>query len=283
MTFNDSYIDYDKRSDEIYALVNNGMSRDAVAKKFNYSNIRSMDQLMRRRGYKIINNKYVKEDNHPSICTVSAKTERLMYKLNEAAKEKKELTETQLRNWGFENRQQLNDYLKEEGVKFDPINKIYYAVPKIRNNGTPASSQYSSSPYYNSSGTFQSADARLTSSQSSEFQPSASQSHISKTPELSSEPKNISDFFPFIQFLYDNKYIFDNIIREKSEGTPQTFNIPGKCVQKTFNLNCHLATLINNFADEHCLRHKQVIESAVVEYLEKYGYIKQVEGILHRE
>ena len=62
----------------------------------------------------------------------------------------------------------------------------------------------------------------------------------------------------------------------------QKGGVTGKCVQKTFHLNRNLACLINEFADEHGMRHKQVVEAAVVEYLEKYGYLRQVELIKHR-
>ena len=79
MITTDEYIDYDRRADEIFELINNGMSRDQVAKKFNYENIRSMDQLMRRRGYRVVKNKYVKADKEkPAVCKLPLRTEKLM-------------------------------------------------------------------------------------------------------------------------------------------------------------------------------------------------------------
>lgn len=79
MITTDEYIDYDRRADEIFELINNGMTRDQVAKKFNYENIRSMDQLMRRRGYRVVKNKYVKAGKEkPSICKLPLRTEKLM-------------------------------------------------------------------------------------------------------------------------------------------------------------------------------------------------------------
>ena len=38
------------------------------------------------------------------------------------------IDEKQLERWGFHTRQQLNDFMKEEGIKYDPINQIYHIV-----------------------------------------------------------------------------------------------------------------------------------------------------------
>lgn len=243
-----SYVEYDRRADEIYSLINNGMSREQVANRFNYDNIRSMDQLMRRRGYRVVNNRYVKEEKQKVVCKISARTEKIMDALNKAIKNGEEPTDIEIRRWGFEDRQNLNSYLKEEGVNYDPLNKIYYIVSKEEGNTESLNLQ----------------------------------THVQTSPNLSGVPEKVSDFLPFLRFLYDNKEIFDNMIKDNRELKPHIVNIPGKCIQKTFHINRNLAYLINNFADENSMRYKQVVEAAVVEYLEKYGYFKQIGEIKHR-
>ena len=415
MITTDEYIDYDRRADEIFELINNGMTRDQVAKKFNYENIRSMDQLMRRRGYRVVKNKYVKADKEkPSICKLPLRTEKLMDALNKSVKDGTEISDANLNRWGFENRQQLNDHMKAEGVKFDPLNKRYYIVPKgmddsaishesdigpcfanekiailkeenrreaeakkrlaaegntsqvspqanagisssfqtsagsngavqtsFNNNGTVHSSVSTSEaassslnnngiikPTVMSSGTIHSqfhgggnVPSHAIINSSAGNQPSANaqmstnaqtsvNAQISANAQTSSNPSYFSnknntravagtydtsglveqshtpekkeDFLPFIHFLYNNKNIFDYMINLKNQGKPFTINIPGKCVQKTFHINYNLACLINRFADEHGMKYKQVIEAAVVEYLNKYGYSDDLYEIINR-
>lgn len=435
MITTDEYIDYDRRADEIFELINNGMTRDQVAKKFNYENIRSMDQLMRRRGYRIVKNKYVKANKEkPSICKLPLRTEKLMDALNKSVKDGTEISEANLNRWGFENRQQLNDHMKAEGVKFDPLNKRYYIVPKgmddsaishesdfgpcfanekiailkeenrreaeakkrladgenkakaslqsndgissslqtsagsngaiqtsfnnngsvpssvstngalqtsFNNNGSLQSSVSTSgaassslnnngiikptvmssgtihsqfhgggnvpSPAINNSsaGSQPSANAQMSTNvqtstnakMSSNAQPSQNPSYFSNKNntravagtydtsglgEQSDTPEKMEDFLPFIHFLYNNKNIFDYMVNLKNQGKPFTINIPGKCVQKTFHINYNLACLINRFADEHGMKYKQVIEAAVVEYLNKYGYGDDLYDIINR-
>lgn len=435
MITTDEYIDYDRRADEIFELINNGMTRDQVAKKFNYENIRSMDQLMRRRGYRVIKNKYVKADKEkPAVCKLPLRTEKLMDALNKSVKDGTEISEANLNRWGFENRQQLNNHMKAEGVKFDPLNKRYYIVPKgmddsaishesdfgpcfanekiamlkeenrreaeakkrlaaegntsqvspqanagisssfqtsagsngavqtsfnnngsvpssvstngafqtsFNNNGTVHSSVSTSEaassslnnngiikPTVMSSGTIHSqfhgggnvpshaiinssagnqpsANAQMSTNAqtsvnaqiSANAQTSSNPSYFSNKNntravagtydtsglgEQSDTPEKMEDFLPFIHFLYNNKNIFDYMINLKNQGKPFTINIPGKCVQKTFHINYNLACLINRFADEHGMKYKQVIEAAVVEYLNKYGYSDDLYEIINR-
>lgn len=435
MITTDEYIDYDRRADEIFELINNGMTRDQVAKKFNYENIRSMDQLMRRRGYRIVKNKYVKASKEkPSICKLPLRTEKLMDALNKSVKDGTEISEANLNRWGFENRQQLNDHMKAEGVKFDPLNKRYYIVPKgmddsaishesdfgpcfvdeklamlkeenrreaeakrrladgenasqvspqanagissslqtsagsngavqtsFNNNGAVPSSVSTNgafqtsfnnnsslqssvstsgaassslnnngiikptvmssgtihsqfhgggnvpSPAINNSsaGSQPSANAQMSTNvqtstnakMSSNAQPSQNPSYFSNKNntravagtydtsglgEQSDTPEKMEDFLPFIHFLYNNKNIFDYMVNLKNQGKPFTINIPGKCVQKTFHINYNLACLINRFADEHGMKYKQVIEAAVVEYLNKFGYGDDLYDIINR-
>ena len=305
---------YDKMAEEIYTLVNKGMTREQAAVKFNYENIRSMDQLMRRRGYKVFNNKYVKDERNNKICVISVKAERIMNELNKAEREKIEITGTQLHRWGFDSRQQLNDYMRKEGVGFDPINKQYYVVPTnelARSHDILCNKQHTESnnaqlsskenlangTLSETSDTLQKNNVQSKSivSESSQYTVSANEQihkdvksdalQMLEKPDASEHtevPHDISDLLPFIQFLYNHRDVFNDMIQEKNEFKPHTVTIPGKCVQKTFHLNRNLACLINEFADEHGMRHKQVVEAAVVEYLEKYGYLRQVELIKHR-
>lgn len=429
MVTTDEYIDYDRRADEIFELINNGMSRDQVAKKFNYENIRSMDQLMRRRGYRVVKNKYVKADKEkPSICKLPLRTEKLMDALNKSVKDGTEISDANLNKWGFENRQQLNDHMKAEGVKFDPLNKRYYIVPKgmddsaishesdfgpcfvdeklamlkeenrreaeakrrlaagenavqtgshanvgissslqpsagsngavqtsFNNNGSVPSSVNTNGAFqtsFNNNGSVQpsvstsgaalsssnnntaikstvissgtihsqlhsyanvnspvinnssagnqalsyaqtSANAQMSANAQTSQNPSyfSNKNNTQATTgtydtsglgEQSDTPEKMEDFLPFIHFLYNNKNIFDYMINIKNQGKPFTINIPGKCVQKTFHINYNLACLINRFADEHGMKYKQVIEAAVVEYLNKFGYGDDLYDIINR-
>lgn len=415
MITTDEYIDYDRRADEIFELINNGMTRDQVAKKFNYENIRSMDQLMRRRGYRVIKNKYVKADKEkPAVCKLPLRTEKLMDALNKSVKDGTEISDATLIRWGFQTRQQLNDYMKSEGVKFDPLNKRYYILPKnmddsatsyesdfgpcnanekiamlkeenrkeaeskrrldagenasqvipqanagmssflqalagsngavqtsFNNNGSVTSSVNTNGalqrsfnnngiikPTVMSSGTIHSqfhgggnvpspaiinssagnqpsANAQMSTNAqtsvnaqiSANAQTSSNPSYFSNKNntravagtydtsglgEQSDTPEKMEDFLPFIHFLYNNKNIFDYMVNLKNQGKPFTINIPGKCVQKTFHINYNLACLINRFADEHGMKYKQVIEAAVVEYLNKFGYGDDLYEIINR-
>lgn len=337
MITTDEYIDYDRRAEEIFDLINNGMTRDQVAKKFNYENIRSMDQLMRRRGYRIVNNKYVKADKEkPAVCKLPLRTEKLMDALNKSVKDGTEISDTTLIRWGFQTRQQLNDYMRSEGVKFDPLNKRYYILPKNMDDSATSyesdfgpcnaneriamlkeenrkeaeakrrladvenASQVSPQAQLNSNGTVpvhitnhgDDGNRTVNENQTSTHPIHTSNEKSSQdndlpydsliTGEQSDLPEKIEDFFPFINFLYNNKSIFDYMIRIKNEGKPFSITIPGKCVQKTFHINFNLACLINRFADEHGMKYKQVVEAAVVEYLNKYGYGDVLYEIINR-
>ena len=244
----DSYIDYERRAKEIFKKIDNGMTREQAAKKYGYENVRSMDQLMRRRGYKVCNGKYVKEEKKRELCVVSPRSEKLMNALNAIAQSGDSIDEKQLERWGFHTRQQLNDFMREEGIKYDPINQIYHIVAKEQEVS----------------------------------QENRQTIHTTEIPMFTETPEKIEDYLPFLAFLYDNKAIFDDMIKDKAENKPPVPNIPGKCHQKTFHINSNLACLINQFADAHGIKYKNVVEAAVIQYLEKYGYEDKVAQILHR-
>ena len=244
----ETYIDYERRANEIFKNIEKGMTREQVAKKYGYENVRSMDQLMRRRGYKVCDGKYVKEEKKRELCVVSPRSEKLMNALNAITQSGGSINEKQLERWGFDTRQQLNDFMKEEGIKYDPINQLYHIVTKEQ--------EVSKENYQTIQET--------------------------KIPVLPETPEKVEDYLPFLEFLYDNKAIFDDMVKDKAENKPPVLNIPGKCHQKTFHINSNLACLINQFADERGIRYKNVIETAVIQYLEKYGYADKVAQILHR-
>ena len=228
--------------------IEKGMTREQVAKKYGYENVRSMDQLMRRRGYKVCDGKYVKEEKKRELCVVSPRSEKLMNALNAITQSGGSINEKQLERWGFDTRQQLNDFMKEEGIKYDPINQLYHIVTKEQ--------EVSKENYQTIQET--------------------------KIPVLPETPEKVEDYLPFLEFLYDNKAIFDDMVKDKAENKPPVLNIPGKCHQKTFHINSNLACLINQFADAHGIKYKNVVEAAVIQYLEKYGYEDKVAQILHR-
>lgn len=244
----ETYVDYDRRANDIYENIGKGMTREQVAKQYGYENVRSMDQLMRRRGYKVVNGKYIKEEKKRELCVVSLRSEKLMDALNAITQSGGTVTDKQLERWGFDTRKQLFDFMRNEGIKFDPINRCYNIVPKEQSaaqNGQPAV-------------------------------------QVTESPMLTETPTKIEDYLPFLAFLYENKAIFDDMVKDKANNKPPVVNIPGKSHQKTFHINSNLACLINQFADEHGIKYKNVIEAAAMQYLEKYGYADRVQEILHR-
>lgn len=92
-----------EKIDKILELINQGKSRDEVAKEFGYSNINSLSKFMKRNGYKTENGKYILEDNSCKTSVMqkedvkqkenSCNTESNKYKTNVSQDEYRETIE----------------------------------------------------------------------------------------------------------------------------------------------------------------------------------------------
>lgn len=99
-----------------------------------------------------------------------------------------------------------------------------------------------------------------------------------------SKLNSINKYISLLEFLWESREKLLKIIDSiKDENRIRIFNIPGKGKTKSIFLSDNLADLMSAFCQEHSLSQRQGYETALVEYLMKYGYQNNVNQLLYSQ
>ncbi len=95
------------------------------------------------------------------------------------------------------------------------------------------------------------------------------------------EQDDINKYIPFIKFLYEKRnkmYQFLNGVKE--DGKIPRYALPGIARTKAIYMNDTVARLIADFSREKNITQREIVETALIEFLQKYGYKAEIQTIL---
>lgn len=92
---------------------------------------------------------------------------------------------------------------------------------------------------------------------------------------------DIDAYIPFIRFLYEKRDDMYQILSGvKEDGTIPRYVVPGLVRTKAIYMSDMVAKLISEFSKEKNVTQREVMEGALIEYLQKYGFKREVESLL---
>jgi hypothetical protein len=95
------------------------------------------------------------------------------------------------------------------------------------------------------------------------------------------EENDINKYISFIKFLYEKRnemYKFLNGVKE--DGKIPRYALPGIARTKAIYMNDTVARLIADFSREKNVTQREIVEAALIEFLQKYGYKAEIQTIL---
>lgn len=95
-------------------------------------------------------------------------------------------------------------------------------------------------------------------------------------------PEGFGEYLPFLRYLYQNRDgLYQLLTGTRDDGIIPRYAIPGDVKTKAIYMSDMVAKLAVEFCKEKNLSQREVMEGALLEYLMKYGFKREVDGLLN--
>ena len=94
-------------------------------------------------------------------------------------------------------------------------------------------------------------------------------------------PEDVQEYLPFIRFLYEKRDdVYQLLTGVKEDGKIPRYAVPGLVRTKAIYMSDMIARLTAEFSKEKNVTQREIVEAALVEYLQKYGFKNEIEALL---
>ena len=94
-------------------------------------------------------------------------------------------------------------------------------------------------------------------------------------------PDDIGEYLPFIRFLYEKRDdIYHLLTGVKEDGKIPRYAVPGLVRTKAIYMSDMIAKLAGEFSKEKNVTQREIMEAALIEYLQKYGFKREIDTLL---
>jgi hypothetical protein len=252
----------DKRLIEIQSAIASGETREDVAKRLGYKTWKGLDIYMRRKG--MMWNSRQKVYYNPSDYDFgSLKTSRvpgeqppkiaaIISMFGESGADPMQIA---LRN-GFKDHREMASYMSARGYtwSFDENN---YVKTYKNSNGKQDNKDSAKSESYMTGGESDKSDSANAAGSN-----------------------GLSRYAPLLELILKNKDKFYEFLQSSSETIPR-YVVPGISRTKSFYMSDKLSSLVAEFSTKFNISQKEIIETALIEFLKKYSFEEEVEHMLH--
>lgn len=233
-------------------------NRDEVARELNYKSYKSLDMYMRRRNFhfdpkqqQYIPAKLVSKPPERSVSVTYApkRAETIMAAFEEADADPRTIAQ----NAGFDSHKDMADYMKSKGFEWS-IHKNNYvqSVGYIEPLHEEPEEESSAEP--------------------------------GQQPDLKgASTEGIEEYVPFLRFLYEKRdEVYNLLTGVREDGKLPRYAVPGLVRTKAIYMSDLIAKLTAEFSEEKNITQREIVEAALIEYLQKYGFKQEVESLLRK-
>lgn len=228
-------------------------TRHEVAKEMNYKTYKSLDMFMRRRNFHFdpkqqqyipANHVNKRPERSVSVTYAPKRAEAIMTAFEEENADPRTIAQ----NAGFESHKDMADYMKSKGFEWsihknNYVESVGYIEPLHEETETKP-------PQPNLQG---------------------------------ATAEEIEEYVPFLRFLYEKRdevYTLLSGIRE--DGKLPRYAVPGLVRTKAIYMSDLIAKLTAEFSEEKNITQREIVEGALIEYLQKYGFKQEVDSLLKK-
>ncbi|SPF51898.1 conserved hypothetical protein [Candidatus Desulfosporosinus infrequens] len=96
--------------------------------------------------------------------------------------------------------------------------------------------------------------------------------------------EGIDEYLPFLRFLYEKRdEVYQLLSGTKEDGKIPRYALPGLVRTKAIYMSDMIAKLAGEFSREKNVTQREIMEAALVEYLQKYGFKREIEALLKNQ
>ena len=222
-------------------------TRNEVAEKLNYKTWKSLDMYMRRKNfiYDSSQEQYVPVETRKKKekeYNLRSAPDKVRKVIEAFAKENPDPKEI-AKQEGFSNHKEMAEYMKVKGFEWNVYRNNYIKITGFKENGIDI--------------------------------------ELQERDDETIEESSVAEFIPFIKFLYDKREkVYQIIDGVREDGMIPKYAIPGHSRSKAVYMSDKLANAVGDFSKEKNVTQREIMETALVEYLQKYGFKQEVEALL---
>ena len=222
-------------------------TRDEAAVELGYKNYRGMDQYMRRKNF-VFDDKqmqYIPAINRVSDLKIDPKSYAPTKVVSIISAFENENADPKViaKQAGFKDHKEMAEYMKNKGYEWNAYKNNYLkAVGKVEEE---------------------------------EAEP------LEAKPTREDLPDDIGEYLPFIRFLYEKRDdIYHLLTGVKEDGKIPRYAVPGLVRTKAIYMSDMIAKLAGEFSKEKNVTQREIMEAALIEYLQKYGFKREIDTLL---
>ena len=240
------------KAEKIKAILeglDSGKSREDLAVSLGYKDWRGIDVLMRRDGYVYKNDRYVLPKENEPYQPEAFMPEPVRIVLQELKMGEKDFSAIATKA-GFKNRSDLTTYMKAQGWLWSSAEGTY--IKDSYNGEKP------------------------------DVEPIDEQELESEVPTVEAMV-GLERFLPLLEYLEDHKDQLEHLLQTTDSKQIPHYNFQGgNTITKSVSMNSNLDQLIRDFSSEMGVSQRVIFEAALIQFMERYGYGRQVKTLLHR-
>jgi len=247
--------DPEERVEAIKAGLKEGKTRKEIAAELGYTNWRGMDTFMRRRDYRWDGEFYIPKDWVPGRGRdiLPSRVRQVVENLEGENPDPMEAA----KKAGFRDMQEMADYMGEMGYVWSADLKRY--IPKEESEGKEVVPK----------------ETRKEDTEE-ETTPGPVEAEGNGLGEL-------EKYIPLLEFLASNQSELEEILKNghaKQNGQIARYTVPGAGKSKTIYMSERTVDLLERFCDSRGMSQRELVETALIQFLLDNGYESEVEKAL---
>lgn len=242
---------YNEKVEYILQELGKGRSREDLAVEYDYSNYKSLDIYLRRRGFRYDSEKgnYVPDLPEEEVVVpknANSKVTLIITMFTKEDADPKEIAESA----GFDDHIEMANYMQRKGYIWSTTQKNYRPA---KNKGVEEEKEDGSGP---------------------------KSSEVLAEKEEMLQSSSLQKFIPLLEKLQQKEEELFALVDGTSDGILKKYSVPGQSMTKSIYMSKSLANFLEEFSDVKNLSQREIVEAALVEYLKKNGFKTEMETLL---
>lgn len=255
---------YTKKVKEILSRLDAGETREEIADSYSYSSWKSLDVYMRRKGFRYDGEGYVPDEpEEKSVVPENASSkEALIISLFESEKDPRSIA----KQTGFSDHRELADFMKKRGYSWSSSDENYLQEESSARKEKKVTSE-------------------TTVAEEKEAQMQAEEAVLASTqrPQQPGELAILGEYLPLLRKLKAKEEKLDLLLSSGSDGKLPRYGLSGRAKTKSIYMSSSLIDLLEEFSELRNVSQREIVEGALVEYFQNYGFAEETDALLGKK
>jgi hypothetical protein len=245
MTAFDPAVYDDPKISQTLSMLEQGISKDEIYKQFGNKNWKTVEMYFRRRGFRWDGETFVPVEEKSTSAVEEARYihTKAAQIVRQLMQNKADIRQIALRN-GFRSVEEMGEYMKSQGYVWShDANNYEYDEKSVQKPASPSQK-------------------------------------ATIAPTVKGKVEGLDSYQFLLDYLLDKKERLYELLGTEHNGTIPRYKFKGQKANKTLGLPTSLQALLNDFSKEYNMTQRDIIEVALAEFFQKYGYEEQLNSVI---